>query len=99
VDVATFEGISAFVDSEDDGEQDEIYHLPTIHNNDSDDAVDDSGKKKRKQKRKREKEKELAAAAAVATTNTPPITKTEEVKEEFVEVPEDMAVDKKPKIW
>ncbi|KAI8577441.1 hypothetical protein K450DRAFT_251655 [Umbelopsis ramanniana AG] len=93
VDVATFEGISAFVDSEDDGEQDEIYHLPTIHNNDSDDAVDDSGRKKRKQKRKREK------ILAAATTNTPPIAKPEEVKEEFVEIAEDMAVDKKPKIW
>lgn len=95
--MATFEGISAFVDSEDDGEVDEIYHLPTIHDNDSDDAVDDGGRKKRKLKRKREKEKEMAAA--VVTTNTPPITKIEEVKEEFVEIAEDMAVDKKPKIW
>jgi hypothetical protein len=96
VDVTTFEGISAFVDSEDDGEQDEMYHLPTIHNNDSDDGVDDTGRKKRKNKRKREKERELTTAAV---TSTPPGTKTDEVKEEFIEITEDLAVDKKPKIW
>lgn len=101
VDVATFESISAFVDSEDDGEQDEIYHLPTIYSNDSDIAVDEVRRKKRKEKRKREKEKEKEKEKEFVTPsfNTPPTVKKDDIKEEFVELSEEMLVDKKPKIW
>lgn len=97
VDVATFESISAFVDSEDDGEQDEIYHLPTIYSNDSDMAVDEVRRKKRKEKRKREKEKEKEFVTP--SINTSPAVKKDDIKEEFVELSEEMLVDKKPKIW
>lgn len=97
VDVTTFESISAFVDSDDDGEQDEIYHLPTIYSNDSDTAVDEVRRKKRKEKRKREREKEKGFVTP--SINTPPTVKKDDIKEEFVELSEEMLVDKKPKIW
>lgn len=104
VDVATFESIRAFVDSDEDGEQDEIYHLPTIYSNDDDVGVDDAARKKRKEKRKREREREkereteLAASSNIALDSMTPAFHND-IQEEFVEIGEEMLVDKKPKIW
>ncbi|KAG2186066.1 hypothetical protein INT43_002504 [Umbelopsis isabellina] len=106
VDVATFDGISAFVDSEDDGELDEIYHLPTIHTREDDQAADEVARKKRKEKRKREKEKErqIASSSITMTSSVTTVTTTQamqkgDIKEEFVEILGEAAVDKKPRMW
>lgn len=105
VDVAAFDGISAFVDSEDDGELDEIYHLPTIHTREDDQAADEVARKKRREKRKREKEKEKemqAASSSITMTSTVITTQAMQkgdIKEEFVEILGEAAVDKKPRMW